>query len=232
MESINNPLQACKLITLKPNSVFATIKEKHNWAWIPFLIIALCSLVPSVLFFDMIDFEWYKNMLLQAQQGDVSPAEQEMFMQGMNLEQIKSFTFFGTVASLAITNALFAVYLNMFTKSDESNTWAFSDWYAFGWWVSLPTAFTALLGALVIMLFGEPEMLPSIMIPTSLAFLLSIPMDSGYFLFGQAVRLEYFWMMYLTVVGLSHWTNIPLKKTYIIAVAPFAIIWFVFFVTA
>lgn len=232
MEAINTPFQACKLIVLKPNPVFETLKSKHNWSWIPFLIIAFCSMLPSALFFGIIDFEWYKEMLLQSQQGDVSPAERDMFMQSMDLEQLKNFTLIGSISSLVVSNAIFAVYLNLFTKSDENNTWAFSDWYAFGWWASLPVAATSLLAALLIGLFGEPQMSPAIMNPTSLAFLLNISMNSDYFLFSQSVRLENFWMMYLTVVGLSRWTQLPMKKNYIIATAPYVFIWTVLFIAS
>jgi hypothetical protein len=56
-------------------------------------------------------------------------------------------------------------------------------------------------------------------------------MDSDWFAFGQAIRLELFWGIYLATVGISQWTSFDRKKAAIIATAPYAIlysIWLVF----
>ena len=58
-----------------------------------------------------------------------------------------------------------------------------------------------------------------------MAFIFNIDMDSAWSSFAQSIRLESFWVMYLIAVGLSQWTQLPTKKTYMIAIAPYAIIW-------
>jgi hypothetical protein len=63
------------------------------------------------------------------------------------------------------------------------------------------------------------------MAPTSLAFIFSVEMHSSWASLMQAIRLESVWVMYLTAVGLSQWTQLPVKKTYMIAIAPYVLIW-------
>ena len=225
MESITNPFQACKILLLKPNPVFAIIKDKHNWSWIPFLLVCITSIFPSLLYFDTVDTQWYQNTILQTVQGDMSPAEQRMLEQSMNTDSIATYTFIGTVFGLFIANAVLAAYLHFVTKHDESLVWGFTDWFGFGWWLAMPAAVSSVFATVLILLFGSAEMMPSIMSPTSLAFLLGIGLDSPYFTLLQGIRFESFWMMYLTVVGLMHWTNTPYQKAIVIATTPYLILW-------
>ena len=228
MEPISNPFQACKQIILKPNAVFATIKDKQNWSWIPFFLVALASMLPGLLYFHTVNFDWYLDLITSSQYGEVSPSEQQTFKNSMSIEQMRYLTIIGSTAGIAISNAIFAAYLNIFTKGDDMNTRAFADWYGFGWWVSLPTVLAGFVALVFILLFGGEQMRPTIINPTSLAFIFNMSMDSPISKFGQIVRLESFWSMYLIAVGLSQWTNLPTSKTYTIAIAPYAIIWTAF----
>jgi len=225
MESINNPFQACKMLFLKPNPVFATIKAKHNWSWIPFLLVCIANILPALLYFDMVDMQWYQTTIANAIQGEMSPAEKRMLEQSMDTESIASYTILGTIFGLITSNAILAGYLYFMTKSDEQLVWGFTNWFGFGWWLALPTAITSVFAALIILLFGGSEMSPVMMSSTSLAFLLGIGFDEPNFTLFQAIRFENFWMIYLTIVGLMHWTSLSYKKTVVIATTPYILLW-------
>ncbi len=49
-------------------------------------------------------------------------------------------------------------------------------------------------------------------------------MESDWFGFAQALRLETLWSVYLITVGITQWTSFDTKKSAIIAAAPFVII--------
>ncbi|AWL11535.1 hypothetical protein HMF8227_01047 [Saliniradius amylolyticus] len=228
MEKVNNPLQACKDIIFKPNHVFATLEDAKNWSWVPFILVVLCAALPNYLYFETVDFQWYKEMMVNAQMSDVSPAEKEAARQ--QLEQSHQFMGMGfsvlmTTIGFIIVNAIVAAYLNLTTRNDEYSTNGFTDWYGFAWWVSIPAALAGLVSALVILLFGSEQMLPSIMAATSVGYWLSIPVESDWFGFGQALTLESLWMIYLLAVGISQWTRLPSKTIWMIAALPFAVIW-------
>lgn len=223
--SIGNPFQACKEIILKPNHVFAVLKEKQNWSWIPFFLVIFMTFLPSYLYFDFVDFDWYVNQVVEAQYSDVSPSEQEMFRNSMTHDQVMGFTIFGSLFGSIIINAVLALYLNMSTKVDEENVHSFSDWYGFSWWISLPVGLGALCSLLVILLASDPQLSPTMVNPTSLGFVLGIDMSSDWFTLTQTIRLESFWTMYLIAVGVAQWVRVSSQQAYIIAVAPYAIIW-------
>ena len=225
MEKVSNPFQACNDIFFKPNRVFATLLEKHNWSWLAFAIVIVVGVLPSYMYFNFVDFDWYRELVITTSFADVSPAEQDMVRQSMSPEQTLTFSLIGVVIGSIIINAVMAIYLNITTKMDEENINGFTDWYGFTWWVSLPMVVGSLISILIILMASDHQLPPTDLNPTSLAYWLGIEMGSDWFTLTQMVRLETFWSMYLIAVGISQWTRLPAQKAYIIAAAPYLTIW-------
>lgn len=226
MHQITNPFQACKDIFLKPNPVFAALREQHNWSWIPFFIVVVFGALPIYVYFNAVDFDWYRELLIQMEYSDVSPAEQNILRDNIAQSNIFSFSLVGVVLGFIIINAVFALYLNLVTKIDEENLHGYTDWYGFGWWTFLPTLVGSVISLMLILLADNSGQIPpEILSPTSLAYIFAIPMDSDWHGLAQSIRLEAFWSMYLVAVGISQWTKIPAKTAGLIAIAPSAVIW-------
>jgi hypothetical protein len=226
MQQVSNPFQAMKDIITKPNQVFATINEVHNWSWIPFLLIAVTGAIPIYMYFNFVDFAWYNELMVQSVAGDLSPAEQSTVRNAM-ADQSQSLWagVFGSVLVVIISNAILAAYFNFVTKSDEECVQGYTDWYGFAWWISLPTVVCSLLSIVVVALAQDTQLSPESLAPTSLAFIFSVDINSQWASLMQSIRLESIWVMYLTAVGLSQWTQFPAKKNNILAVAPYLTIW-------
>ena len=225
MEPVSNPFQACNDIFVRPNRVFATLAERHNWSWLPFFLVMLLALLPTYLYFNFIDFDWYVDLLVNNTMGEVSPAEQDIFRNAMTKETTLYGTF-GYVFFLSIVvNAVLAVYLNMVTKMDEENVNGFTDWYGFTWWVSMPILLSSVLAIGVILLADNHQLSPTELSPTSLSYILGLGMDSQWFPLAQNIRLESFWTMYLIAVGVNQWTRLGGQKAKVIAVAPYLALW-------
>jgi hypothetical protein len=226
MQQVSNPFQAMKDIFIKPNQVFATISEIHNWSWIPFICISVISSLPIYMYFNFVDFSWYTEFMVQSMAGDLSPAEQNSFRSMMSDQAQSLWTgVFGSIFMLLLSNAIMALYLNIVTKADEECVQGYTDWYGFTWWVSIPIIFSSLIAVVVVLLAQDNQLTPVSMAPTSLAFIFSVEMNSPWASLMQGIRLESFWVMYLIAVGLSRWTQLPIKKTYAIAIGPYVLIW-------
>lgn len=230
METVSNPFQACNDIFFKPNRVFATLAHKHNWSWLAFFIVAAMALLPSYMYFNFVDFDWYKNMVVDTMYGDLSPAEQNMYRSNMTADSTVMFTLIGGILVLTIINAVMATYLNLVTKSDEENVNGFTDWYGFTWWVGLPIVVNTLLALGLILMSSDHQVSPAIMAPTSLAFIFNVEMSSDWFNLLTAIRLDVLWSIYLIAVGVAQWTSFSGRKPYVIAAAPYLIIWTVWIV--
>lgn len=225
MQPVNNPIQALKDIFIKPNQVFATIARTHNWSWIPFIVICVSAALPMYYYFNFVDFNWYRELIIQSTAGDLSPAELDMMRQNFQQSQMLFISIASVIFSSIIANAVLAAYLQFASKADEECVQGFTDWYGFTWWVSMPSVIFNLVAVLIILIASDNQLSPVSLSPTSLAFIFGIDMQSSWFSLAQAVRIESFWVMYLLAVGLSQWTQLPAKRTYIIATAPFILIW-------
>lgn len=224
MSEITNPFQACNNIFFKPNGVFKAIDEKNNWSWIPFFVVIAMSVLPAYLYFNFVDFDWYKNMLIDTQYGDLSPAEQDIYRDNMARPQTMVFMLIGGVLGPIFINAILALYLNLMTKSDEENLNGYTDWYGFTWWAGMPVVVSGLLGIALVALSDNHQVLPSIVSPLSMAYIFNITMESNWFGLAQSVRIDSIWSIYLIAVGIAQWTSFSTKKSTIIASAPFVII--------
>ena len=225
MEKVSNPFQACNDIFFKPNRVFATLAETHNWSWLAFIIVIAVGILPGYMYFNFVDFEWYRELVISASFADVSPAEQDMVRQSMTQGQTQTFNLISIVLGSIVVNAVLAIYLNITTKMDEENVNGFTDWYGFTWWVSLPLVVGSVLSILVILMASDHQLSPVDLNPTALAYWLGLNMGSEWFTLTQMIRLEAFWTMYLIAVGISQWTKLPAQKAYLIAAAPYIGIW-------
>ncbi|WP_100642001.1 Yip1 family protein [Alteromonas facilis] len=225
MSQVSNPLQACSEIFFKPNGVFAAINVKHNWSWLPFILVIAMAVIPSYLYFNFVDFEWYKDLIIQSTYADASPNEQNMVRSSMTPQGLTIFSTLGGLVGYLLINAVLATYLNLMTRNDESNTNGFTDWYGFTWWVSMPVIFSALVALFVIAFATDHQLSPVSLSPTSLAFLLGMNMDSDWFGLAQTVRLESFWTIYLMTVGISQWTSFNTQRALITASIPYALLW-------
>lgn len=222
--TVNSPLEAVQKIILKPNQVFARLKDVSNWSWIPFILVMFFAILPSYYYFQMIDFDWYVNMLLGTQ-GDMSPAEEDFFRNSMNPDAMLPATIATIIIGFVVITAVMAFYLSKITQIDEENTMTFGDWYGFMWWASLPLVVTSIASLLIMLIAGHPEMEPTALNPFNLTFLLGMDMNSDWFTLTQNISIDNFWCMYLIAVGVSQWTNLTSKQCYMIACAPYAIIW-------
>lgn len=227
MDTVVHPIQACREVFLRPNRVFATLLLKNNWSWFPFLLVMAMALLPSYLYFNFVDFEWYKELIINTNYADISPSEQQNIRLHLDKNQVTSFAFISGGLGYVILNAILAAYLYMSCRSDEDNVQGFSDWYGFSWWVSMPSVLAGLLTVLTILLANDNQLSYADTSPTALSYWLGTDIASNWFTYLQTIRLENFWSIYLIAVGISQWTRFNTRRAFIVASAPYLLIWIV-----
>ncbi|GGW74422.1 Yip1 family protein [Alteromonas halophila] len=224
MHQVTNPLQACNDIFFKPNGVFHAIGEKDNWSWLPFFIVTIMAALPAYLYFNAVDISWYQDMVISNQYGELSPAEQDQYRQGMTRTAMTAFALIGTVVGLLVINAIIAVYLNLVSRNDEDCVHGFTDWFGFTWWTGMPVVVNSLIAVVLLLVADGYQIDPVTLAPLSLAFILGADMSSDWFGLLQTIRLDIIWSVYLTMVGVRQWTRFSNQKSAVIAIIPLAVI--------
>lgn len=220
MQVITNPFQAVAKIFIKPNGVFQTLGQVNNWSWIPFLLISCSSIGLVYFYFAVVDFDWYREMLVNQKMTDVSPAEVENFRNSLSPKPTQFISVFMVFLIHIIWNAIFAVYLNVVAQKDRSHVHGYTDWYGLLWWTQLPTLINVVIAFLLILAASDHQISHSIMGPLSISFLFGLDVSSKWFDFGNTLRLDTIWSIYLLTVGISQWTAFSGRKALLIAAAP------------
>ncbi|MCW8093064.1 YIP1 family protein [Alteromonas sp. ASW11-130] len=230
MQTVSNPIQACNDIFFRPNGVFRALAENNNWSWLPFFIVIIVTILPQYAYFHSVDFNWYTELLVDAQYADRSPAEQQQFRQQLTPSATISFASVAIFFGYIIINAIIALYLNLATRSAAENEQGFTDWYGMTWWLGMPVVVSSLFALGLILMADGHQITPTVLAPLSIAYLFNIDMSSPWFAFAQSIKLDAFWAIYLMAVGVSQWTRFSTKKSATIAAAPYAIIWAIWLV--
>lgn len=222
MQSVSNPFSASLNVLFKPNGVFSILSEKQNWSWIPFLLVVLSAVLPIYLYFSMIDFDWYIDLMTSN-----SPPEVKAMMQSTNANQMRITSSFAVFVGALISGVVFAIYLNLVTKIDPDNVNGFTDWYGFSWWVSMPMVVGNIVSLALIVTVSDAQMTPNVLYPLSLAFVFNVGIGSEWLGLLQSTGLSTLWSIYLMAIGITKWTNISTQKAFLFAAAPFVVIWLI-----
>jgi hypothetical protein len=227
MSLVTNPFQACNDIFFKPSDVFNTIKNTHNWSWLPAALVLVMSALPVYMYMNFVDFEWFKELIIEAQYSEVSPSEQEQIRNGMTQGAVLWMQIISSVIGIIVWNAVLATYFNMTTKFDENNLQGFTDWYGFVWWMEMPIIFGGVISMLILSFASDHQLPLSDLFVTSLSFPLGLEMTSEWFGVASSISLLSLWTIYLAKVGISCWVNTTEQKAWVLAVIPNLALWLI-----
>ncbi|MGB3727063.1 MAG: YIP1 family protein [Glaciecola sp.] len=222
---VNNPFAALTQIFYQPKAVFDALAVRENWSWIPFLLMSVCLFFTTYLYYSVVDFEWWKQVMAETMLGDVSPSEKNALMNATTLEttRLTSAISIGIVMPI-IGYALLALYYNVVTRNDDKSVQGFTDWYGAMWWMALPTIISALLSVIMLTVTDvNAQISENILSPLSLAFILSSATDSPWHNLLGFLRLDFIWVFYMAYVCVTSWTNFSTQKAVITAAAPFVL---------
>jgi hypothetical protein len=228
MVSSLNPFTACLGVLYQPKATFAALKGQLNWSWLPFLLVLLAAILPVYYYFQVVDFQWYKDLIISSQFANVSPGEQQAVSASLYATKGILGTIITPLIMMLVLVSLIAIYLNIVTKSDPQNIFSFSDWFGFSWWVLLPSCVSALLSGIIIFWLNHGGQISfDAVSPSALSFLFAIPVTSTWFGLASSIKLEIVWSMYLVVIGVTQWVNISWRKAVYIAFTPCVALWFI-----
>lgn len=224
MNQITHPWQACAVLLFRPSEVFAKLAKTANWAWLPFALVVAATILPVYYYFEVVDFQWYKDSVIHLQFANISPAEQRAVSLSLDATKGLLGTVFSPFLLLIIMVALLAGYLNIATRKDEHNLFGFTDWYGFVWWTLLPTIPAALISAAVLCLSDSKQVHFADISPTALSSLIGLDITSDWFSLASSVKLETLWSLTLIAIGIGQWTQLSQAWAYCIAFVPAGLI--------
>jgi hypothetical protein len=223
-----NPLYASLDMLISPVTALETVKDKKGWWLVPF-VLCTGSLVGLFLYyFANVDFAWLKETMVDqmALNKDMSDEELQAVSDYFTKTPLLWSTTIGGSLSLVVMNAILALYLMIVTKLNAGDNYGFGAWFGFSWWISMPHVVAALLSILMLM-FSTTGMiaLEDIGVTTLNSLIFGVDASSAWFGFLTGLDILMFWSIALIAMGLQSWLGYNIKKSAMIATAPFALIY-------
>jgi hypothetical protein len=223
MKMSANPIQACLDTILSPAVAFDSIKDKKGWSWLPFLLLASSSFMLFVYYFNVVDFSWFKEQMLDQLAASKPMTDDELkAVSGFYEKDTMMWsTAVGGTLGFVVINMITAIYYHIATKVSAGSEYKFTQWFAFTWWASFPAIVSVLLSALVIFFSTDGLVSMQDLQPTTLnSLLFAVEPSNAWFSLLEGINLFTFWLIAVASIGLRSWLNIDSKKALIIAVTP------------
>lgn len=209
-------------IVVAPAKALRGVDSHKGWTWLAFLLYVGLSIGFSAYYYLGSGMWPMIKADILASAADKGPAVVKQISDSLTPRSAFFSASAGLLIIIPIMFALHGAYLNMVTKSDESNTHDFGDWFALAVWARIPE----LLNYVILIALALASSLPgpSELNILSLNAILGLPATSHWFLFSNVLSPFTLWGMGLTQLGIRKWTNIPSGQAWFAAAAPYVII--------
>ncbi|KQZ43329.1 YIP1 family protein [Duganella sp. Root1480D1] len=204
----------------EPSAAFAALKERPR-AWLPLLLLYVCSISILVWYFQTVDWDW---MMSNAFPPDMSADQRAAAGKSMTRGVMMGMGVAGVVAGTLVIYSLMGFYFWLAGKL-ASMELSFKSGFSLAVWASLPGLIGVPLMALQIatgkgqLAFEQADML-------SLNFLLvhAAP-HTPWVGIASALKLTDIWVFVLTMTGLRAWTGKSGVTCAVIAALPYVLIY-------
>ncbi|GAA4873762.1 hypothetical protein GCM10023333_03250 [Ferrimonas pelagia] len=204
--------------------MFAALSGARGWSWWPFTLVVLAYSGIQLLYFNQIDFDWYRETHLMTGLADLAPADQRTIAAMMTPNRILLTSILGGLALLCALQGVIALYLHRLTQLDDENIHSFGDWFGLCWWLLLPTLVASIISLVWIVSSGS-EIDPAALNPTSLNRLVGLASEHVGYALVESMDLLTLWSLAWLFLAIRSWTRLSRLVTGLITFTPAALLY-------
>lgn len=218
-------LRTLVMMFSEPGRAFADLERRCS-AWLPLLLIVVCTSVLWLWYYQAVDFSW----LLDKMTATVAdPGAREKAKQFMSKNALMYGSLGGTVVAIPVMFALTALYFLIVAKIMKLEI-GFGKWFGFVAWASVPALLSLPLGAMQILLAHNGQLAPGQINPVSLnSLLFHIEMGQRWASLLDSLSLIHFWSWALMVFGFQYWSKSSRATSIFVVLLPYILIYGIWF---
>ena len=212
-------------IVASPAKAFDEIKQHTAWLWWPLLITILLASGLFIYYYNWVDFPWLVEETIRN-----IPAENR----AESADAVRQFMQPGTsmwttvIAVVVMTIVIFTIqstYLHLANKITTGADIGYGSWFSFTVWTSFVSVFGTLAAFIMILMADSNQLSTEGLAVLSInSLLLHASPSEPWFRWGSSLTLINFWSIFLMSIGFARWTGADIKKSTVIAVTPWALV--------
>lgn len=185
--------------------------------WIPYLVLALGGLVVAAIYLHVVDISWLIDRIL----ARMPRAARHRAAHELTASVFAVTTLVGSFLSLSVGLIISAAYYYVFLSMGGRQT-SFFSMLSLSAWTSLPGVLV-LCSSLVVILVSGAHTGPSVLDPTTLAFLLHLKPGAHYYDAASTFSLIDLWVWFLAILAFRKIYGYRLSRAVAIVLVPYLI---------
>ena len=227
--STSSPLATLGNIFVAPAQAFDDVRNHNGWLWWPLLIMIAATAAFTGWYLASVDIHWLTLQSLQ---------QNPMVTSHMNADQIQQIAdnatrtsalvggVIGSILGFPIIYAIAALYYLLAAKVAGYDVSGYGSWYSFVSWSNFPAVISVLVSALVYLVRGNHQVLAQDLDLTALnALLFHLSPGNSWYTLVSSLRLTTFWVIGLSIFGLSRWTRRGMGHSAFVVLLPYVVIY-------
>lgn len=214
----NSPMNALIAMFYEPSKTYAMLEPRRH-AWLPLILVMVCSSVLLVWYFNIVDIVWTID---QMNAGVKDAAAREQASQMMTKGMLQAFSLGATWIGYPLVTALMGVYFMVIAKA-MNKEFTFGTGFALAAWSSVPSLLLLPLGTIQILMSSNDQFSSSELNPFSVNQLFfQYPMNHALTAPLDMLSVTSFWGLALMIIGFQVWARVSRATAVKVVLIPYA----------
>jgi len=212
-------------IVASPGRALEEIKQHTSWLWWPLLISILFAAGMFIYYYSWVDFQWLVEETIRQIPAEDRAESEDAIRAFMQPGSSMWTTVIAVVVMSVIIYAIQATYLHLANKLITGTEISFGMWFSFTVWTSFVGVFGTLAAFVTIFMADSNQLSTQALAVLSMnSLLVHASQGDPWFTWASSLTLINFWTLFLMSIGFARWTGADMKKSTVIAVLPWAVI--------
>lgn len=204
-------------IFTEPGKAFSALQGNGN-AWIPMLIVIFSAVAVLLLFYKVVDFEWFKEHLMEY---IADPSQNARASKIITKNWLITTSTMAAILTIVLVYCVSALYFFFVSKLNSSPI-RYGYWFCFVSWASLPSLLLLPIGSVQIFLAPGGKLLPEQLNPFTLNQLVfHTAVAHPWHNFLESISVFTLWTIILMTIGLQTWLGFSRLKSALLSALPY-----------
>ncbi len=208
-----------------PQVGMVQVQQRYNVIF-PMFLLTVLSALAMYTYFNLVDYQWYLDYMVEATAGELSKSEQDATRAAMSMlsqSATGSFAAGSLLIFIPIVYAIQAVYF-VIVSNVSNDGFEFKQWFSFIAWSATPGLIVVVAMFAFLLTSSNVQIPPDSLNPLSLNELIfGLEPSQGLGKLLSSIHLGQIWSLAVMVIGYQAWTKKSMAKSAAVVLAPFVI---------
>jgi len=219
-------------IFMAPQVGMTQVQQRYNVIF-PLFTLAILSGLAMYTYFNLVDYGWYVDYMVESAAGDLSKSEQDATRAAMSMLSQSATAKLAGLSMLVMIPIIFVIQSVYFVIISNVNNdgYEFKQWLSFITWTAMPGLVVVAAMFATLLTSSNVQIAPDSLNPLSLNELIfGFEPSKGLGKLLSSIHVGQIWSFVVMIIGYQAWTKNSMGKSAAIVLAPFVIFyagWFV-----